>query len=131
MSALNPKHSNRIYWVPLSNNLSCPSGEKNPVCLVSKQPETYFNLLSWYLRLFREPYWHGFWRDHIYRWAFHRQSCETTKWTVFLEIEAAFPYCDWFIKKSRIICFGPTSVHTFKQLADERSFYFLKSLCKS
>ena len=46
MSTLNPKHLNWIYWVPLPNNVSCPSGEKNPVCLVSKHPETSFNLLT-------------------------------------------------------------------------------------
>ena len=27
----------------------------------------------------------------MYRWALHRRSFETNKWTVFLEIEAAFP----------------------------------------
>ena len=43
MSTSNPKHSNRIYWVPLPNNLSCPSGEiKIPVCLVClKQVSIY------------------------------------------------------------------------------------------
>ena len=61
MSTLNQRHSNWIYWAPLPNNLSCPSGEKKiPVCLVSKQPETSFNLLTWYLHLFGQPYWHGF-----------------------------------------------------------------------
>ena len=36
-------------------------GKKNiPVCLVSKQPETSFSLLTWYLRLFGQPHWHGF-----------------------------------------------------------------------
>ena len=40
MSILNLNHSNRIYWVPLPNNFSCPSGEKKvPVYLVSKLPE--------------------------------------------------------------------------------------------
>ena len=28
MSTLNPKHLNRIYWVPLPNNVSCTSGEE-------------------------------------------------------------------------------------------------------
>ena len=73
LSKFYPKHSNRVYWVPLPNNLSCPSEEnKIPVCLGSKQSETSFNLVTWYLRLFGQPYWHGFWRDHIYRWALYQ-----------------------------------------------------------
>ena len=92
MSTLNPKHLNWIYWAPLPNNVLA---EKKIL----------------YLRLFGQPNWHGFWKNHIYRWALHGHSCETTKGTVFLEIDAAFPHCDWLLKKSRIISFGPTSVH--------------------
>ena len=32
------------------------------------------------------------------------------KFNMFLETEAAFPYCNWSIKISRIIWFGSTSV---------------------
>ena len=46
MSTLNPKHFNQIYWVPPPNNVACPNGEKNPVCLVSKHPETSLILLT-------------------------------------------------------------------------------------
>ena len=34
MSTLNPKRFNRIYWVPLPKNVSCPSGEKKS-CLTT------------------------------------------------------------------------------------------------
>ena len=60
-TTLNPKHLNWIYWMPLPHNLSCPSGEKkNSVCIVAKHPETSFNLFTWYLRMFEQPYWDGF-----------------------------------------------------------------------
>ena len=36
MSTLNQKHLNRIYWVPLPNNVSCLSGEKIPVFFLSQ-----------------------------------------------------------------------------------------------
>ena len=43
LSTFNPNHSNQIYWVPIPNNLSYPSGERKIlVCLVSKQPENKF-----------------------------------------------------------------------------------------
>ena len=50
-------------------------------------------------------------RDHISRWALLKHSFETNKLLVFLEIEDAFPYCDWSNYKSRIILFGSTSGH--------------------
>ena len=73
-------------------------------------------------------------RDRIYRWGLHLHSFETNKWTVFLEIEAAFPYCDWSIKKSRIIWLALTSVHIGK--VRENNWHMkgcpcFLSLCKS
>ena len=38
-------------------------------------------------------------RDRIYRWALHKHNLETKKLTVFLEKGAAFPFCDWSIKR--------------------------------
>ena len=50
-----------------------------------------------------------FTRGTRYCWALRKHSFETIKWTMFLETEAAFPYCNWSIKMSRIIWFGSTS----------------------
>ena len=49
-------------------------------------------------------------RGTRYCCAWRKHSCETNKWTMFLETEAAFPYCNWSINIARIICFGSTSV---------------------
>ena len=49
-------------------------------------------------------------RGTRYRWAWHKHSYETNKYSVFLETEAAFPYCNWSIKMDRIIWVGSTSV---------------------
>ena len=40
----------------------------------------------------------------------HKHIFKTNKLTMFLQTEAAFPYCNWSIKKARIIWFGSTSV---------------------
>ena len=55
-------------------------------------------------------------------------SCETNKWTRFLETEAAFLCCNWLIKMARIIWFGSTSVDI--DLEKVRSSLFLR-LCKN
>ena len=50
-------------------------------------------------------------RGTRYCWAWRKHSLETNKWTIFLETEAAFPYCNWSIKMTRITWFGSTSVY--------------------
>ena len=49
-------------------------------------------------------------RGTRYCWAWGKDSFETNKWTMFLETEASFPYCNWSIKIARIVGFGSTSV---------------------
>ena len=45
-------------------------------------------------------------RGTRYCWAWHKQSYQTNKWTMFLETEASLPWCNWSIKIARIIWFG-------------------------
>ena len=48
-------------------------------------------------------------RGTRYRWARHKHSFETNESTMFLETEAALPYCNCSIKMARIIWFGSRS----------------------
>ena len=56
-------------------------------------------------------------------WAWYKHNLETNKLTMFLETEAAFPYCNWSIKMARINWFcstsfdiGPAYVNSWKRL---------------
>ena len=85
-------HLNQIYWVPLPNNLSYTSEERNiPVCLVSKQPEKSYNLLTKYLRLFGHPYWHSFWILKQIIWDYFRSDKAVSGWTRFSFLEYKWP----------------------------------------
>ena len=59
-----------------------------------------------------------------------KHSFETDKWTMFLETEASFPYCNWSIKMAGIIWLGSTSVHHVNNWHRLSRLPFL-SLCKS
>ena len=45
-------------------------------------------------------------RDHMYCWSLHQHSFQTNKWILFLDTEAAFPYCNRSIKISLVIWCG-------------------------
>ena len=54
-------------------------------------------------------------RETRYCWALGKGSFKTNKWTIFLQTEATFPYCNCLIKMARIVEFGSTSVVNSRQ----------------
>ena len=69
-------------------------------------------------------------RGTKYCWACGQCSFETNKWTMFLETEASFPYCNWSTKMVGIIWLGSTSVQHVYNWQRFSRLPFL-SLCKS
>ena len=69
-------------------------------------------------------------RGTRYCWAWGQHSFETNKWTMFLETEASFPYCNWSTKMAGIIWLGSTSVQHVNNWQRLSRLPFL-SLCKS
>ena len=61
-----------------------------------------------------------------YCWAWRKHSLKTNKWTMFLEAEVAFPYCNWSVKMSRNIWFGSTYRSSIsKQMEEVMSSSFM------
>ena len=69
-------------------------------------------------------------RGTRYCWAWGQHSFKTNKWTMFLETEASFPYCNWSTKMAGIIWLGSTSVQHVNNWQRLSRLPFL-SLCKS
>ena len=80
---------NLIYWVPLPNNLSYPSGERKiPVCLFQNSLKKVIiycsNIYACFDPLFGHPYWHSFW---IIIWDYFRSDKAVFGWKRFPFLE--------------------------------------------